>query len=130
MAILFLLADPRSLGLNITFSKICAAEIALINNFIWNELWTFRRTALLRQTNVETDGLRDIRDSRKGVVRRLLVFNAVCGSGIVLAVGLLYLFHTSFNWDLYASNIVAIVLVTFWNFAVNARWNWRMETPS
>src|SRR2546423_7399215 len=45
MGILYLLADPRCLGLNITLSKICAAEIAMTNNFIWNEFWTFSQSA-------------------------------------------------------------------------------------
>lgn len=44
MGVLFLLADPRTLDLNVTLSKLCASEIAMINNFIWNELWTFRRS--------------------------------------------------------------------------------------
>src|SRR5256885_17093886 len=42
MGVLFLLADPRMLGWNVTISKLCAAEIALLSNFTWNELWTFK----------------------------------------------------------------------------------------
>jgi hypothetical protein len=40
--VLFVLADPRMLALNVAISKVCAAEVALVNNFVWNELWTFR----------------------------------------------------------------------------------------
>ena len=50
MAVLYLLADPKTLGLNVALSKLVAAEIALLNNFTWNELWTFRdcrRTGIL-----------------------------------------------------------------------------------
>src|SRR5437870_3604055 len=43
MGILYLLADPRTLGVNVTLSKICGAEIAMLNNFLWNEFWTFRQ---------------------------------------------------------------------------------------
>src|SRR5882724_4555189 len=43
MGILYLLADPGCLRLNVTVSKIAAAEIAMINNFVWNEFWTFRK---------------------------------------------------------------------------------------
>jgi hypothetical protein len=42
MGVLFLLADPRCLGIGVIASKIIAAETALANNFLWNELWTFR----------------------------------------------------------------------------------------
>ena len=117
MGILFLLADPRSLGLNITFSKICAAEIALINNFIWNELWTFRNTS--------PSGSRpSTLDSRRSLARRFFLFNAICGIGIGLAVLLLHLFHGWLGWNLYLSNLLAIILVTCWNFVMNARFNW------
>src|SRR5580765_4676472 len=33
MGVLYFLADPRALGLNVSLSKICAAEAAMINNF-------------------------------------------------------------------------------------------------
>lgn len=37
-AVLFLLSDPLTLGWGLTRSKIIAAELALTNNFIWNDL--------------------------------------------------------------------------------------------
>jgi dolichol-phosphate mannosyltransferase len=37
MAVLYLLSDPTTLGLPLTRSKIIAAEIAIINNFLWND---------------------------------------------------------------------------------------------
>jgi dolichol-phosphate mannosyltransferase len=112
MAMLYLLADPRSLGLNVTLSKFCAAEIALVNNFVWNEVWTFK------SEGVTARGLR-------GVLRRLLLFNGICGAGICLAVLLLNFFHTWLGWNLYLSNLLAVGIVTLWNFGLNARFNWR-----
>ena len=41
MGMLYLLADPKMLGLNLSLSKAIAAEVAIVNNFAWNELWTF-----------------------------------------------------------------------------------------
>lgn len=110
--VLFLFANPKMLALNITLSKLCAAEMALINNFVWNEVWTFRQA---RQPN----GLR-------GCARRLLLFNAICGVGIFIAVLLLHLFHTYLGWNLYLSNLLSVVIVTIWNFAMNTRHNWQM----
>jgi len=111
MALLCVLADPKFLALNVTFSKFCAAEAALVSNFTWNELWTFRRAGHPKA-------------HQGGVLRRLLMFNAICGIGIGLAVILLQLFYAGFKWNLYVSNLLAIVLATFWNFGMNARFNW------
>ncbi|MCL4787700.1 MAG: GtrA family protein [Verrucomicrobia bacterium] len=112
MAVLHLLADPRWLHWNISLSKICSAESAMLNNFIWNELWTFRRIPGVAVT-------------RSGVVRRLVRFHAICGIGMGMAVLFLHLFHTWLGLNLYASNLLAILLVTLWNFGMNAIFNWR-----
>ena len=41
MSILYLLSDPSTLHWGLTRSKFVAAEAALMNNFIWNDMWTF-----------------------------------------------------------------------------------------
>ena len=117
MAVLALLAEPRFLGWNVLLSKVFAAEIALTNNFIWNELWTFR------SANPVKSEIPDVRST--GLLRRFLTFNAICGIGLALAVLLLHLFRTCLGWNLYLSNLLAIILVTCWNFGMNARFNWR-----
>lgn len=53
-----------------------------------------------------------------------LFFNASCGLGIVFAVLLLHLFHARLGWNLYLSNLLTIVLVTLWNFGMNAKFHW------
>lgn len=128
MAVLALLADPRFLGWNIILSKICAAETALVSNFIWNELWTFRQSSSLvraREQGVLSASLFHSR-SRAALFRRFAVFNGICGIGIALAVTFLHVFHHWLGWNLYLSNLVAILLVTCWNFGMNARFNWRL----
>jgi len=42
MGIMYLLADATMLGWNLTVSKVIAAEIAISNNFLWNDIWTFQ----------------------------------------------------------------------------------------
>lgn len=111
MTILFLLADPKTLALNITLSKVFAAEAAMLNNFTWNEIWTFERLGV---TN----------NGRHRRLLRLLRFNVICGIGIGLAILLLHLFHSWLGLNLYLSNLIAIVLVTCWNFGMNVRFNW------
>ncbi|MCL4789584.1 MAG: GtrA family protein [Verrucomicrobia bacterium] len=110
MAVLYLLADPKMLAWNLTLAKVCAAETAMLNNFLWNEVWTFRSAA---------------GRAPGGVMRRLLCFNAICGIGIALAVFFLRLFYTWLGFNLYVANFFAIVLVTLWNFWMNACFNWK-----
>src|ERR1700688_3795699 len=62
---LFLLSDPRTLNWSLTGSKIIAAEVALANNFIWNDLWTFGKFS--RRQN-----------SFRQRARRFLKFNLLC----------------------------------------------------
>jgi dolichol-phosphate mannosyltransferase len=112
MGMLYIFADQKMLGLNVSLGKFCAAEIALLNNFLWNELWTFK-------------GRSSGRVPGSGPARRLVVFNMVCGVGIGLAVLLLNLFYTWCGLNLYLSNLLAVGLVTLWNYGLNARFNWR-----
>ena len=138
MGMLFLLADPKCLGLNVTLSKVLAAETALVNNFIWNELWTFRSTAAACGSRSASggEGRGEVGPGRfqgswfgrfGAVARRFLVFNGICGIGIGLAVLLLHLFHTWLGWNLYLANLLAIGLVTLWNFILNAVLTWGRE---
>lgn len=110
MAVLHCLAV--GLGCNVSLSKVCAAETALLNNFLWNEVWTFRAQGLGH-------------GGRAGVLGRLGRFQAICVAGIGLAVLLLHLFHTGLGFNLYLANLLAIGLVTLWNFGLNACFTWR-----
>jgi dolichol-phosphate mannosyltransferase len=80
MALLHFLAEPQWCGWNLTLSKFCSAETAMLNNFLWNELWTFRPAAGPARRHA-------------GWFGRLLKFHAICGVGIVWAILLLHLFH-------------------------------------
>jgi len=86
----------------------------MLNNFLWNEIWTFRQAA---------------GEQRRfsSIARRLLRFHAICGAGIGLAVLLLHTGHGVLGINLYAANLLAILLVTLWNYWLNARFNWRAE---
>jgi dolichol-phosphate mannosyltransferase len=117
MAFLFLLSDPRALGFGLTRSKAVAAELAIINNFLWNDAWTFR------------DMVGDQRDLRRKL-RRLLKFNVVCGVGLALNVVLLNIQFNVFHINRYVANLVAIGVVTAWNYWLNLRLSWRNTAPS
>ena len=118
MTVLYLLSDPSSLGWGLTRSKIIASELAIINNFLWNDLWTFgdisRRQPGKRQR-----------------LKRLLKFNVICLAGLVLNVVLLNLLFNLFGFNhlpygRYLANLIAIAAVTLWNFWVNLKLSWRV----
>ncbi|RZM82631.1 glycosyltransferase [Leptolyngbya iicbica] len=113
MAVLYLL--HTGLGLPLTRSKILAAEVAILNNFVWNDLWTFAT----------------ISRGQKGWgarLKRFLKFNMICLAGLVLNVLVLNLIYNLIfgqRWA-YVANLIAIGLVTVWNFWLNLKLSWRV----
>lgn len=116
MLVFFLLSDPTTLALPLTRSKIVAGECAILNNFLWNDLWTFGDLA--RQQR-----------GWRARSRRFLKFNLVCLVGLVLNVLLLNLFFNVFGLNRYVANILAIAAVTIWNFWLNLKLSWRTTSP-
>ncbi|MFQ4135107.1 glycosyltransferase [Nodosilinea sp. PGN35] len=113
MAILYLLHS--TLGLPLTRSKIVAAEVAILNNFIWNDAWTFADVSLLQK-------------GWSARLKRFLKFNLVCLAGLVLNVLVLNVVYNLVfgqRWA-YLANLVAIAIVTFWNFWLNLKLSWRV----
>jgi dolichol-phosphate mannosyltransferase len=109
---LFLLSDPRTLNWSLTGSKIIAAEVALANNFIWNDLWTFGKFS--RRQN-----------SFHQRARRFLKFNLLCSVGIILNLIILNIGFKVFHMNRYIANLSAIFVVTFWNYNTNRKLSWR-----
>ena len=112
MAILYLLSGQ--LGWGVTRSKIIAAEVAIVSNFLWNDIWTFA----------------DLSRQQKGWstrFKRLLKFNTICLIGLGLDVLLLNIFYNLvFAKSLrYIANLIAIGLTALWNFWINLKLNWR-----
>jgi dolichol-phosphate mannosyltransferase len=104
MAIFYLLSDPSALGWGLTRSKIIAAEIAVMNNFAWNDFWTFR----------------DIASQQRGWR------NLICLAGVILNVLLMNLLFNVFGVNRYVANLLAIAMVTLWNFWLNLKLSWRV----
>lgn len=111
MTVLFLLADPKMLGLNLSLSKTLAAEVAMVNNFIWNEGWTF-------------GDLSAAQSHWRARLARFGKFNLICLVGIGLSVWLLNLQVRWLALNVYLANLVAIVIVSFWNFGMNLKFGW------
>jgi dolichol-phosphate mannosyltransferase len=112
MGFLFLLADHRMLALNLSLSKAISAEIAIINNFVWNEMWTFG----------DISAVQNHWGSR---LSRFAKFNLICLAGIGLSILLLNLQVRFVSLNVYLANLIAIVIVSFWNFGLNLKFGWR-----
>lgn len=113
------------------YSTVFSIETAIINNFLWNDAWTFA----------------DLAQKQKGWAARLtrfVKFNLVCVMGAALQVGIMALLlaipfvgnipewtarFVSSSWvnnaDEYFAKVAAIALVTLWNFWVNLKLSWR-----
>lgn len=115
MAVLYLLSDPSTLAWGLTRSKVIAAGIAMINNFVWNDAWTFADVSSRQQ-------------GWSARLKRLLKFVAICSGGLVLNVLVLnLLFNQVFGGQgRYLANLIAIAVATLWNFWINVKLNWRV----
>ena len=113
MVMLYLLSDSTTLGLPLTRSKIIAGEIAIFNNFLWNDAWTFADTT-------------QAQPKWRQRLKRFLKFNIICLAGLVLNVLVLNLVFNFIIHNRYIANLIAIAIATIWNFWVNLKLSWRV----
>ena len=102
-------------GLFYLLSSAIAVETAIVNNFVWNDVWTFH------------DRRRPGWGER---VRRLGKFNAVSIAGLGINIAVLWLFTEQLGFHYLVSNLFGIVAATLWNFFMNAMWTWRTSLSS
>lgn len=74
--------------------------LAAVNNFIWNRIWTFE-------------------SGPSSITLQFTLFISISLAGLALNNLLIYLLHEKLKWNFYLSKIVAIGLVTIWNFLMN-----------
>jgi dolichol-phosphate mannosyltransferase len=111
MGVLYVLRN--SLHLELTRSLILAAELAIISNFFWNDLWTFGDISKRQPGNRQR-------------LKRLLKFNTICLMGLILNVLLVNLMFNIFGMNEYLATLIAIAVVTLWNFWINMKLSWRV----
>jgi dolichol-phosphate mannosyltransferase len=111
MGMLYLLSDPHRLGFPLTRSKLVAGELAIVWNFLLNDAWTFGHISK------EQPGF-----TKK--LRRFLGFNAICATGLAINVLILNLLFNGAHMNRYLANLIAIGLVTGWNYGLNRALNW------
>ena len=89
MGVLYLLRNI--LHLELTRSLIVAAEMAIISNFLWNDLWTFGDISKRQRGNRQR-------------LKRLLKFNTICLMGLILNVLLVNVLFNVFGMNEYLAN--------------------------
>lgn len=100
------------LGWPLMVSLPAAIQLALLNNFLWNEALTFRR-----QRVGQTGG--------RGVLSRLLRYEIVCASGAIINFGVT-LIIADLKVDLLLAAAGGIAAGGLWNFALNVPMIWRI----
>ncbi|MEA5573791.1 glycosyltransferase [Calothrix sp. UHCC 0171] len=101
------------IGLGLTRSTILSAEVAIINNFLWNDVWTFRDISRWQKGG-------------KARFRRFLKFNVICLTGVILQALIVNLLFNVLGVNQYIAKLIAIAFVVLWNFWVNLKLSWRV----
>ncbi|NJM97051.1 MAG: GtrA family protein [Phormidesmis sp. RL_2_1] len=131
LVVFYLLRELMSLPLYL--STALSIETAIVNNFLWNDAWTFA----------------DLAQKAKGWRARLgrfYKFNLVCLLGAFLQVGIMAVLLlipmvnqlpsviaqvVTADWvdnaNEYFAKVVAIAIVTLWNFWMNLKLSWRTK---
>lgn len=106
MLTLYILTDIASIYY--LLSGIAAVELSLINNFFWNDRWTFR---LHKHANSK--------------LTRLLHYHIISITGAIADIALLYILTSWFGIYYLLSNFIAIVCVFFVNYVINSKITWK-----
>ena len=100
----------RYAGLNIEFASPIAIEVSILTNFFLNNIWTFRK-----------------RNTKVGLVSRILRYHLVTGFAGLVNYGILLLLAKVFGMHDMIANLIGIIIGTFINFFLNSFWTWRIK---
>lgn len=98
-------------GLFYLVSAMIGVEIAIINNFIINDKWTFI----------------DRTRGKRGMFRRGIKFNIVSLAGVAINLVVLYIFVTFFSIHYLISNLIGIGFAFSAKYFVNLDWTWKPD---
>jgi dolichol-phosphate mannosyltransferase len=108
MGLLYALTEVA--GLYYLVSALIAIELSIMNNFVWNDVWTFRAA----------------KDLRIGWnLQRFGSFQAVSMGGLAINVAILYLLADAAGVYYLIANLAGISIAFAWNYAANRHYTWR-----
>ncbi|MEH2077947.1 MAG: GtrA family protein [Nostoc sp.] len=102
----------NSLCLMLTSSAMLSTEMAIINNFFWNDIWTFGDVSFQQKTSQK--------------LQRFVKFNLICLVGLFFNSLIVNLLFYKFQVNEYIAKLIAIACVTLWNFWLNLKMNWQL----
>ena len=102
-------------GLFYVLSGIVAKESSIISNFLLNEHWTWKDKGV--------EGI-------FAKLKRLVKYNLVSAGGAMINIGLLAFLTFSIGFHYLISNLIGIGGAVLWNFSVNKRWTWNLESEN
>lgn len=111
LALLWLLVN---LGMDHLLAALIATEVSIINNFFWNDQWTFKGEAG--------------QDHSK--LARFFRFQAVASVTAILTLGLFSIFFQVWHVYYLLAQFCAIGIATTVNFSVNSWLTWGLFTPA
>ncbi|MCK9581780.1 MAG: GtrA family protein, partial [Methanoregula sp.] len=94
---------------NDLLASFIATEIAILNNFIWNDHWTFSSMEHREKSNWW---------------HRLIAFNIISAGGVLINLGIFYGLTRWFGVWYILAQLVGILVAFSWNFFVNRRFTW------
>jgi dolichol-phosphate mannosyltransferase len=100
----------ESAGFPLWIAGAVAIEVAVVNNFLWNDFWTFHSAG--RQHKLSSRW------------HRLLAFELVSSGGSIINYTVLNLMVIFLSTDYQIANIIGILLGFIWNIIVNRRVTW------
>lgn len=107
-AALWALTDQ--MGLHYLLSGSISAETAIINNFLWNDVWTFRDV---------------VEKGSASTLMRLIRFNLSRITGLIFSIILLAFFTEFLKINYLLSNIISILVVFTYNYLLSNIFVWR-----
>lgn len=97
-------------GLYYLISAAIAIEVSIMNNFIWNDIWTFGATDNLRFEHKTS---------------RFLSFQAVSMGGLLVNVAILFALSDVAGVYYLFANLAGIFVAFAWNYWVNRHYTWK-----
>jgi dolichol-phosphate mannosyltransferase len=102
------------LGWSVWLAATVSAAVAIINNFAWNEKFTFPET-------------QQVFPGAGPLARRFALFTVISLAGLVLNVGVVELLVAILHFPWLIGVASGIAVAGGWNFFSNSNWTWRPQ---
>lgn len=106
----FLWFFTETVGLFYLFSSLIAIEISLINNYVFNDLWTWRDRG---------------KEGKKEYLKRMLQYHTTASAAMLTNIAILWVLTELADVYYLASNVFGILCGAVLNFFLNDRWTFK-----